>query len=301
MRKKILFYSVIFLFPYFLHAQELNCSVQVLSQQIQSSDKRIFETLQTAIYEFMNNRKWTTNQFLNQERIECTFVINITERSSDEFSATIQVQAKRPVFKSSYNTTLLNFNDKDFQFRYLEYQPLEFSEQSHTSNLTSVLAFYAYIILGLDYDSFALEGGTPYFQKAQTIVNNAQNDNAVKGWKANEVNLRNRYWFSENVMNPQFKSVREAIYKYHRNGLDNMTQNVEESRNNIYESLGLLKKLFQEKPGAFFLRVFFEAKADEIVNVYSQAYPDEKTKVINLLNEIDPANGSKYQKIMKPN
>lgn len=287
-----------FIIAFSSYAQELNCSVQVNSSQIQSSDKKIFETMQTAIREFMNNRKWTNDQFLNQERIECSLLITVSERSSDEMKATIQVQGRRPVHKSSYYSTLLNFNDLDFTFRYLEYQPLDYNEQSHLSNLTSVLAFYAYIIIGLDYDSFSLNGGTPYFQKAQTIISNAQNA-PDKGWKAFE-GTRNRYWLVENLLNPQFAPQREGWYKYHRLGLDMMADNVENGRKEVTESLDLEKKVYQEKPGSLLLQVFFNAKTDELINIYSQAFPDEKARVATLLSEIDPSNANKYQKISSP-
>ncbi len=279
-------------------AQELNCSVQVISPQIQSSDKKIFETLQTAINEFMNNRKWTGDQFLSQERIECSILINVSERvSSDEFKATIQVQARRPVYHSSYSSSLFNYLDQEYQFRYLEYQPLEFSEQTFSSNLTSVLAFYAYFIIGLDYDSFSPEGGTVFFQKAMNTVNNAQNA-SEKGWKAFE-GSRNRYWLAENEMNMQFKNLRQALYKYHRIGMDGMAQNPDNGRREITEALELVRKNYKEKPGALMIQLFFNAKADEIVNIYSQAMPDEKAKIINLLNEVDPTGAQKYQKILR--
>jgi len=281
-----------------LKAQELNCIVQVNSDQIQTSDKKIFETLQTAIFEFMNNRRWTNDQFLNQERIECSVLINITERtSSDQFKATIQIQSRRPVYKASYNTPVFNFLDNDFEFKYIEYQPLEFNETQFTTNLTSVLAYYAYVVIGLDYDTFSPEGGSPYFQKAQLVVNNAQSS-SEKGWKAYE-NVRNRYWITENLLNPSFKPLRAAYYKYHRQGFDLMTENKDNARFAITESIEMLRKVQADKPGSVLMQLFFVAKAEEIVNVYSQAFPDEKNKVVNTLNQIDPANAQKYEEIIK--
>lgn len=283
-----------------VRAQEFNCTVQVLAPQITDADKKIFETLQTSIYEFINNRKWTNDVYQNQERIECSIIITVNERvSNDEFRATLQVQLRRPVYKSSYYSPVLNHNDENFQFRYVEFQPLDFSEQTHMTNLTSVLAFYAYLILGIDYDTFSAESGTMYYQKAMAVVNNAQNAQE-KGWKAFE-GTRNRYWLVESFLNPIFKPLRMCLYRYHRNGFDVMTDNVAGGRKEVLESLEGMKKIHYEKPGSFLMQVFFYTKADEIVNLFQQANPDEKAKITNLLNEIDPGNSAKYQNIMKNN
>jgi hypothetical protein len=297
--RKLIFLLSGFLACATLSAQELNCTVKVESAQIQSSDKKIFETLETSIFEFMNNRRWTNDQYLNQERIECNILINITERiSNDEFKATLQVQSRRPVYKSSYNSTVFNFLDNDFSFRYLEFQQLEFIDNAFTTNLTSVLAFYANIIIGLDYDTFSPDGGSPYFLRAQNIVNNAQNA-PEKGWKAFE-GTRNRYWLTENLMSPIFRPQRECMYKYHRGGLDIMSDNKENGRAAVTEAIELLRKVHSERPGAFLMQLFFNAKTDEIISIYSQAFPDEKNRIINTLTVIDPSNGSKYQQeIMK--
>jgi Domain of unknown function (DUF4835) len=291
------FVIAFWLLPFYLFSQELNCTVQVLSPQFQNSaDKKIFQTLQQSIFEFVNNRKWTNDVFQPEERIECSIVITITEKpSADEFKGTMQVQARRPVYKSSYNSLLLNILDKNISFKYIEYQPLEFSEGSFITNLTSVLAYYAYIIIGTDYDSYSLEGGSAYFQKAQTIVSNAQTANE-KGWKSFEDN-KNRYWLVENALNATFKSMRECIYKYHRLGFDAMADDAGSGRAAVLESLLLLKKVHENKPGSYSMQLFFLAKADEIVNLFSPAEPAEKTKVVELLNEIDPANSTKYNKI----
>lgn len=296
---KLLTFSLFALSSLFASAQELNCQVTVLSPQIQSSDKRVFTTLETAIFEFMNNTKWTNDKFLNQERIECSMQITINERTSnDEFKGFIQVQANRPILRTSYNSPVFNFKDDDFTFRYLEYQSLEFNQSgSANPNLVSVLAFYAYIILGIDYDTFSEMGGSVYFQKAQNIVANSQNL-PERGWKAFE-NTRNRYWLAENLNNPVFKPVRHLLYEYHRNGLDIMTEKKEEAINAIAESIQDLQPLYREKPGSFLMQALFTAKSDEIINLFSQAFPDVKARMVNTLNEIDPANGSKYQQIMK--
>ena len=294
---KRLFTFVFCLLSFTLFSQELNCSVQVLSPQLtNTTDKKIFETLKQSIYEFMNNRKWTNDVFQQDERIECSLVLTITDRpSSDQFSGNIQVQARRPIYKSSYNSLLINILDKNFSFKYVEYQPLEFIESTFSSNLTSILSFYAYVIVGSDYDSFSLEGGTPYFQKAQTIVSNAQSTSDM-GWKSSE-DKPNRYWIVENLLNSTYKPLRECMYKYHRNGFDAMSQDLPTSRANVLSSLQLLKQVYDNKPGNYSLTLFFLAKADEIVNLFTPAEPEEKSKVLALVNEIDPANSIKYNKI----
>lgn len=299
MNKLILFLFIISIPT--IWAQELNCKVQVLTQQISGTDKQVFETLQTAIFEFMNNRKWTNETFKTEERIDCSLIINITERvSTDEFKANLKVQSRRPVFKSSYNSVLLDYTESpketEFTFKYIENQALDFSENTYTSNLTSVLGFYAYLIIGLDYDSFSLNGGTPYLQKALSVVNNAQNSPDI-GWKAFKSD-KNRYWLINNMLDASFVPLRECIYNYHRNGLDVLVDNKESGRAAILESIESLKKVHQAKPASFNVEVFFNAKSDEIVNIFSGAFPDEKSKIVPILNEIDPLNSNKYQKIL---
>jgi len=301
MKKLLIFLLVFFFSVHNLWAQELKCNVQIVTQKIQGTNKKIFKTLQRAIVEFMNNHKWTNHVYDNDERIECNLLINLSEEiSSDEFKGTIQVQARRPIYNSSYNTVMFNYLDNDFHFRYIEYEPLVFNETAYVSSLTSILAYYAYIILGLDYDSFSFEGGTEFFQKAEIIVQNAQNARE-KGWKAFESRrYNNRYWLVENIMNEKFNPVREFLYKYHRLGLDLMDSKVNEGRAEIAESLKLLQKVYREKPDPFMhlLQVIYNAKADEFVNIFSESYTDEKNRVFEVLKEIDPANTAKYQKMM---
>ena len=281
-------------------AQELNCNVTVLTAQIQSSDKKIYTTLQNSIYEFMNNTQWTNEKYTNQERIECTIQINVTERvSNDDFKASIQVQSRRPVYKTSYYSPMININDESFQFRYIEYQTIEFNENGSNPNLAAVLAYYAYIIIGVDEDSFAPTGGSLCFQKAQTITANMQNS-PERGWRAFE-GTRNRYWLAENLNNPIFKPLREMSYNYHRKGLDIMSDKKDDAITNIAESIDGLKPLHNDKPGSYLMQIIMFTKADEMVNIFSTAYPDVKSKMLNTLNEIDPANGTKYQGIMNKN
>lgn len=296
MKLKFLLFLTLTVLSNCIFSQELNCTVKVLSPAIQGTERSVFETLETSIKEFMNNTRWTNDNFKQDERIECNITINVTKRISvDEFEANIIVQSRRPVYKSSYNTNLINYQDNDFTFKYTPFQPFEFNENTFINNLTSTLGYYAYIFIGLDYDTFSPEGGTPYYQKAQTIVNNAQNA-AEKGWKAFE-GSKNRYWLAENLANANFKGVRTCLYSYHRMGLDMMTVDVELSRKNIADALEGLQKVHNMQMGSFLMQVFFLAKADEIVNIFSVATPELKGKLVPILNTIDPGNVTKYEKL----
>ena len=303
-RKRINSLLSLFLFlGSFVSAQELNCQITVSSQQVQGTDaKRIFDNLQKQCFEFVNNTRWTKDNFNTNERIECSMFINITERlSNDDYKATIQVQSRRPVFKASYNSPIFNYNDQNFVFKYIEQQPFDFNVNGWTNNLTSVLAYYAYVILALDYDSFSNQGGNEYWQKAQQIVNNAQGaSDAGSGWKAFDGN-KNRYWLIENITNPMFNPIRDLYFKYHRKGLDIMVDKTEEGRAAILESINGLRDLHKNRPGSFNMQVLFNAKCDEIVNIFSQATPQEKQTVSETLNLIDPANQNKYNKITGAN
>jgi hypothetical protein len=248
----------------------------------------------------MNNTNWSNHVFSQDERIECNIMINLTEQiGSDEFRGTMQVQCRRPVYNTSYTTVLLNYMDEDIRFKYVEFESLEFNETSHISNLTSLLAFYAYIILGLDYDSFGYEGGTEHFRKAQQIVNNALNA-SEKGWKAFESkDHKNRYWLIISIMDDEFSQVREFYYRYHRLGLDVMDLKTAEGRTQILDSIEKLLEVKRKKPDPFMhlLRVVLDAKADEFVNVFQEGSIDEKERVFKMLTEIDPSNSTKYEKI----
>jgi hypothetical protein len=301
LRRTIPLFFLLIAFILRTNAQELNCIVTVATPQIESSDKKIYETMQAAIYEFMNSKKWTNYTYSAEEKIECTILITIATRNADVFSGTIQVQSRRPIYKSSYNSVLLNMIDKDMQFNYVEYQTLDFSENSFTSNLTSVLAYYAYIIIGFDFDSYQLKGGTTFFEKAQTVVTNAQNA-AEPGWKAFESSAqKNRYWLVENLLNNIYSPIREANYSYHRKGLDMLVDNAATAKTSITASFELLKKANEEKPGSYLMQIFFIAKVDEIVNIYSgtSANATDKTKVATICKTIDPSNSTKYNSITK--
>lgn len=282
-------------------AQELYCNVQVSAQKIQGSNREIFQSMQRDIYEFMNSMVWTDNVFSFAERIECNLLINLDDQlSADEFRGTIQVQLSRPVFNTTYESTVLNFIDNSFQFRYVEFQPLEFNPNSHTSNLVSVLAYYAYLLIGMDFDTYSQGGGTPYFQVAEKIVTNAQNA-PEQGWKPYDGSRnRNRYWLIKNILDTEYSGVRQFIYLYHLRGLDRMESDMTQARTEIYESLRRLQEVYRRRPDPFmyYMTVIIDAKADELVNIFSQGFPEEKNRVVQILNEIDPANETKYQKIL---
>lgn len=296
MRKLI--YILVFSFTYlFSFAQELNCQVSVVSPQIQgTTEKQIFDQLQKAIFEFMNNTRWTKDNFTTAERIDCSILINVTQKLSvEDYRATIQVQSRRPIFKSSYFSPTVNYIDENFTFKFQQFQQLDFNLNTFSNNLTSVLAFYAYIVIANDYDTFSNLGGTEYFQKAQTIVSNAQSTGDI-GWKSFESN-KNRYWIVENALQPVFQPIRECMYKYHRLGLDIMNEKADEGRKEILKSLDLLVGVYKNRPASFIMELFFNAKTDELVNVFSKGFPEEKSKAVETLTTVDPANSTKYFKI----
>ncbi|MCX6258592.1 MAG: DUF4835 family protein [Bacteroidia bacterium] len=298
--KKIAILITAIMLGHSVFSQELDCKLQVMSQQIQGTNKQVFRTLQNELFEFMNNHKWTDNIFSNEERIDCNININITEELSvDEFKGTMQVQARRPVFNSSYNSVLLNYQDNNIQFKYVEFEPIQYNEISSNSSLVSLMAYYAYIIIGLDYDSFSSEGGSPWFQKAESIVTRNQNAQE-KGWKAFE-SLKNRYWLTENLLNDRYSGIRQCYYMYHRLGLDVMSDKVSEGRAQIASGLELLQSVHRDKPGSFLMQLFFDAKADELVNIFTESFTDEQDRVVLILNEIDPSNSAKYNKIKTTN
>jgi len=296
--KALSLYILFFFLSGIAAAQDLNATVQVVSPKVQSTNKRILSTLETAMKDFLNGRKWTPDNILPAERIECTFIMNITTwDGSSNFSAELQVLSTRPVFNSTYNSTLLNTLDKDVDFVYTEGQPMDFTDQNFQSNLTSILAFYAYVIVGMDYDSFSRFGGTPFFAAAQTVVTNAQASSA-KGWKAFDGSI-NRYWLAENLNNKAYQPLRSFIYDYHRNGLDVMQDNTSKGRKAIADLLETLTQVDRQRVGAMFPLVFFTAKRDEFVAIFSKADGPQKVAVMNVLSQADPANGLKYQALQK--
>ncbi|HXH19699.1 MAG TPA: DUF4835 family protein [Chitinophagales bacterium] len=284
------------------YPQELNCKVEITAQKLQTTDIKIFRTLETSVYEFMNNRKWTNDVFRQEEKIECSLFINVTEEvATNVFRAQVNIQSSRPVFNSDYNSVLLNHIDRDWVFEYSEYQPLEFNENDFISNLSSMLAFYAYLIIGLDYDSYSLNGGTPYLQKAQTIVNTIPSNlssDAAPGWKPFD-NDKNRYWIIDNLLNVRYNAVREAIYLYHRQGLDVMYEDAARARQLVLACLRKVSEVAEEYPNSIAIKLFFNAKSEELINIFAGAPPNEKTNAVQLLYKSDPTNSSNYAKIIK--
>lgn len=295
MKKRCSYIFLLFFFCYSATmAQELNARVQVLAPTVANINKRNVEVLQNTIREFLNNNKWSTETYTPAERIECNFVITLTAWDGNSaYTAEAQIQSSRPVYNSAYNSTVLNISDKDFDFNYSEGQSVDFSDQNFISNLSSLLSFYAYTIIGLDKDSFSKLGGTNYYNKAQNILNVAQ-VSGNKGWKAFD-GLRNRYWLNENLQNKGFEDLRQFIYDYHLNGLDLLQEDPVKGAKRIIGLLSDLKRLDKQKVGSIFPNMYLASKADELVNVISLTDPQDKIKAYNLLSEIDPANLNKYE------
>lgn len=302
MAKKLIYVLFVILFGIQeSQGQELNCTVNVNFSKIGGADQQLYQAMQTSIMEFMNTRKWTNDIFQEQERIVSNITIMLDERvSTNQFKATVQIQSVRPVFNSGYTSVLLNHTDPDWVFEYIEFQPLEYNENTFLNNLSSLLAYYAYTIIGLDYDSFSELGGTAFHQQAQQVVINAQN--AIEpGWRQNQ-NLRNRYWFNENLLNNAFKPFRESIYTYHYHGLDAMhrSENVIEARKKITDAITKMHNVHKSKPGSMVQQVYLTGKLTEIVGIYSKAQAAEKSNVLTMLSEIDPPNILQYQRINNP-
>jgi hypothetical protein len=295
MKYKEIWFILLFVFINITsNAQELICTVTVNSQQISGSDKTIYEDLQTAIREFINNRKWTNYTYRPEEKIECNFFINVTERVSDvEFKGTIQIQSRRPIFNTSYFSPMINLIDKDFSFKYIQKQSLEYDDNNFYSNLTAVLAYYTYVIIGLDFDSFSMNGGSEYYNKAQNLVTLAQNT-ADKGWKSFE-SKKNRYWLVENLLNSSYGSgFRECLYLYHLKGMDQMKDELVLGRNAVTAGLEKLQSSAKQTPGLYFTTIFMDSKRDEIINIYSKAPVTDKPRVVTILKDIDPAHSNDF-------
>ncbi|WP_242927749.1 DUF4835 family protein [Pontibacter vulgaris] len=300
MLKNILVLLFILAFALGAKAQELQCDVVVNSEQVQYTDRQLFTDMQNRIFEFMNNRRWTDEAYRVEERIKCRLLISLTEMPEiGTFKANVQVISVRPAYGTGYETTLFSFVDKDWTFQYNEAQPLDYAENNYRSNLSSMLAFYAYMIIGMDNDSFGKLGGAPAFDKARAILNLAASQGAVyPGWKPFESN-RNRYWMIDNLQDPQFLPLREGIYTFHRQGLDLMAENPEKARKSVLAVLQDIQKLSQQKPGAAIIRSFFEAKSDELVNMFKTAAPADKQAAYTVLTQVDPTNNSKYEILLK--
>ncbi|MBL7751356.1 MAG: DUF4835 family protein [Chitinophagaceae bacterium] len=285
-------------------SQEIRAKVTVLSNRISTQvDKKIFTTLQGALTNFINSRKWTTDNFQAQERIECSFLINLDKvLSPNVYSASLTIQAARPVYKTTYISPLVNFQDDNFAFKYQEFQPVEFNENRvqgtdpYVSNLTAVLAYWINIILGMDYDSFSPRGGEIYFQKAQNIVNNAPESGDISGWK-NYESLRNRYWLAENLNNNRFALIHDALYTYFRTGLDMFYDQEEEGRTGVLNSLNYLQTVQSENPGSMILQFFFQGRSTELIRIFSKADQESKDRAKALLVKLDAANNQAYKEL----
>lgn len=282
-----------------LLGQELNCQVTInVGPKVQTTDRNVFRDMKQAIQLFMNTRKWTGDAFQPHEKINCSLLLNINDMPSiGNFSASVQVQVARPVFNTNYTTLLFNFADRDWEFEYVESQPLEFNDNTYTTNLTSMLAFYAYLIIGLDYDSFSELGGTPYFQKALAVVTNAQPSNRP-GWQS-QGSIRNRYWIMENLINSQFTDVRRSSYTYHRLGLDTFEKSPDQSREIILKGLKDIKKARDINPNAILIVSFFDAKSAELGNLFSDGNIQIRREVYDLITTMDPTNRGNYEKIIQ--
>lgn len=295
---KKLLWCILLLLPFAAMAQDFNCRVQVIYPQIQVANTQRFKNLENSIREFINNRKWSTDKLQPNERIEWSLIINVTEfdNASSSFKANVQIQSSRPVFNTGYNSVLLNQEDNLWQFEYIDFQPMNFVEGTYTDNLTSLVAYYIFIVLGMDADSFKKEGGTEYYNRAYNTMLAAQ-QRGMPGWQVTDAGNKNRYWLIENLLNDRFKPVREAYYLYHIKGMDVMSKDIEEARLQITASLQLLQKVWKIMPNSMLLKVWFNAKVNEIVNVYCKALTADKNKVIEILKEADPANANKYDGI----
>ncbi|MBO5678546.1 MAG: DUF4835 family protein [Bacteroidaceae bacterium] len=279
-----------------LQAQELEAKVVVNHSKIQGTNTSVFTTLQEAVTEFLNTRKWSNSQYTARERIACSFNLIVNEYSDDgRFGCSLMVQANRPVYNASYNTTVLNFNDNAVDFNYIEHDKLEFSDDMIDNNLTAVLAYYAYLIIGLDMDTFAPKGGTDILHKAENVVNNAQMLNE-DGWKAFG-DSKNRHAIINDYMNGGMEPYRQLLYDYHRKGLDEMAQNAERGRSNITTSLAQLEKCKQDKPMSVLPQLFTEIKKDELLNIYSKGTSKEKEEVCRILSLVNPSLTSDWEKM----
>jgi len=282
----------------FLRAQEFNCQVSVIAPQVATAQPQVFKSLELAIKEFFQSRRFSNLNYAPGERIEINLLLTINSQpAADRFEGSLQVIYARPVFGTEYNTPVLDLVDNNIQFNFLENTQVEFTPDRHINNLSSVLGFYAYFILGMDADSFSPTGGSPYYTLAQQVVNNAQNT-SESGWKAFE-DQRNRYWLLDNQVQAVFRPFRDMLYSYHRVGMDTMTEDAAATRKTIAASIEKLKSVHQAKPASYNLQVFFNAKYNELVEIFKPADPAEKTKIFNTLQILDPGHISQYQNMMR--
>lgn len=283
-------------------AQDINANVTVIASRIPSNiDHKIFTTLQNALHDFINGRNWSNETFQNNEKIRCNFLINIASAGdNNSYSASLTVQAGRPIYNSAYTSPLINFMDESFAFRYSEYQPLEFSDnrvqgtEPLAANLTAEVAYYIYTILGLTFDSFALRGGDPYFQKALNIVNNAPDSREISGWKLFD-GTRNRYWLIENLTNSKYTLVHDAYFAYYRTGMDLLYDKPADGRTGVLNALNMLNTVNQENPNLMITQFFFQGRSNEVSKVFVQSDADQKARALDLLTHLDISNINLYK------
>lgn len=279
-------------------SQELNCRVIVNAQQVQTTERAIFSEMETEFAQFLNTTKWTNDSFEEEEVINCNIVITISDQPSiGVFTASVQVLSSRPVYGGSYETVVMNFADRDWNFEYVQSQPLRFNENIFTSNITSMLAYYAYMIIGFDYDTFSELGGTPHFENAFKIVNNAQ-QTSFSGWQQFN-SVRNRYWLVENVQNPQLEPVRKAMYKYHRTALDNFAEDREAAEKVILEALSDIQRANRARPRSILTISFMDAKSGELLQLFSESNLATRRQAYNLLSNIDPSRTDEYKTLIQ--
>ena len=276
-------------------SQELACNVTVDARQTGNENLQIFRSLQTQLTDFINNTTWTGRKIRNNERIDCNMFINISSYDNDFFQATLQIQSSRPIYNSSYNSPVYNFNDKNFTFRYQEFQNLRFNADVFESNLVSVLAFHIYMILGIDADTFDMNSGDVFYRQAQKILDYSQ-QNGFKGWAAND-GLQSRYYLIDNILSPTYKEYRVVLHDYHFKGLDFMNTDVKQAKNNIAKSLMMLEQMNRRRPNSFILRVFFDTKSNEIQDIFSDGPSVPVTNLISALSKIAPNHSDKWRKI----
>lgn len=289
------------------YSQELNARVRVIDNQIPTTiDHKIFRTLETSLANFINNRKWGSDNFKPGEKINCQFLITLQEMPElNVFTANLTIQVGRPVYSTTYLSPIINFQDPNLDFKYLESQSLEFNENRITgidplmSNLTAVIAYYAYIIIGFDYDSFSMRGGDPFFQKALNIVNNAPDATKISGWKAFESNNRNRYWLSENLINNRYAVIHDVYYNYYRRGFDVLYEDENSARSEVLNALIYLDNLNRETPNLMIVQFFMLGKMDELINLFKKLPPQDKSRVVEILSRLDVSNSNKYKQELK--
>ncbi len=305
MVKQIIFIVAVIVAALPAGSQELQARLTVNASQIGSTtDKKVFQNLQAALNTFLNNRKWTDDLFQASEKINCNFLLTITQADNNVFKGILTVQAARPVYNSTYVTPLINFQDEAVTFKYVDYQPIEFNENRISgsdglaSNLTASLAFYVYIILGLDYDSFSLRGGDPYFQKAQNIVSNAPDGREIAGWRAFD-GQRNRYWLMENLTNNKYALIHEAMYNYYRLGLDNMYDKEPEARVAILDAITQFNTVNNDQQNSMIVPFFFQGKSAEIIRIFKKSPPDQKQKIQEMMSRLDITNANLYKQELK--